>query len=66
MPMINWCYFSKKEVEKDENFLKSQDLSDGQMEAIKAYFYKRISANANWATVVTATIAIVVFWTDWF
>lgn len=65
MKIINFCYFSKKETAQDSDFLKDQGLSDPQIDAIKLYFYKRISGSLNKVAIFTAIIVIVGYSIDW-
>lgn len=65
MRMVNWCFFSKQETEKDFAFLKSHQLSDEQASAISQYFYKKISADVNKTAIFTAIIVAVAYSIDW-
>ena len=47
MPLINNCFISKKDIEGDKEFLKSQGLSEEQISAIAIYFQQRITGQAN-------------------
>lgn len=47
MPMIGGNYFSKKDIDRDKDFLVSQGLTDDQVSAVSAYFLQRLS-NAIW------------------
>jgi hypothetical protein len=46
MPFVNSCFFTKKEVERDNEFLASQGLTPAQQKAISIYLYERLSTNA--------------------
>ena len=58
MPMINWCYFSKRELEHDDAFFRSQELSSNQTKEVRDYFYKRLSATANKAALLGVVAAV--------
>lgn len=58
MPMINWCYFSKKEIERDDAFFRSQELSSKQTKEVRDYLYKRLSTTANKAVLLGALVAV--------
>ena len=47
MPIIGGNYFSKKDIDRDKEFLVSQGLTDAQVSAVSAYFLQRLS-NAIW------------------
>lgn len=46
MPFINGCFFSKKAINRDNDFLKAQGLSETQISAVSAYFLQRLSAHS--------------------
>lgn len=46
MPFVNGAHFSKKSVEKDEAFLRSQGLNENQITAVLAYLLQRASGYA--------------------
>jgi hypothetical protein len=48
MPFVNGYFMSRKEIEKDEKFLKGQGLSDEQASSIAIYFQQRITAKCNY------------------
>lgn len=54
---VNGCFISNREIERDTNFLKTQNLSDKQISAVTSYYYKRITASGNKAGI----LAIVLF-----
>ncbi len=48
MPFVNGYFMSKKEIEKDEKFLKGQGLSREQASSIEIYFQQRITAKCTY------------------
>lgn len=60
MPMFHGCYFSRREMKKDHDFLESQGLSEMQITAVGKYFRKRLCTNA---TLVGIGTCVLVYFT---
>ncbi len=54
--MIYGCYFSKREIKKDQDFLKSQGLSEIQINSVEKYFRKRLCTNATLVGIGTCVL----------
>lgn len=59
MPVINGCYFSRKEIQRDLEFLESLGLSESQIEAINVYWHDRLSKAIKSSGLVGAAATIV-------
>ena len=71
MPIINSCYFSQEEIDRDNDFLASQGLNEAQQKAISLYLYHRISSSMISGFIYT-TIAFLIpfllfffYWEEW-
>lgn len=61
MPYVNSCWFSKKDIQRDEDFLKSLGLTEEQLSSTLLYFQQRLSANALMNALVFLSIAFGAF-----
>jgi hypothetical protein len=60
MPFISGHFMSKKELEKDERFLKSQGLSNEQYQAVSIYLQQRVASKSNFTAIWIIMVFLII------